>query len=145
MRRSLFGRKKAKRKPRLEIIPMIDVMFLLLVFYILSSIGLTVERGIPVSLPNAVSGEATAVEETMVTIKPDGKVFLNHDEVALEELGEAVEKLASELPGGLKHLQDGYVVINADMEVSHRVVVKVMDQLRQVSITNFSIATEEDS
>ena len=145
MRRSLLGSRRAKRKPRLEIIPMIDVMFLLLVFYILSSIGLTVERGIPVSLPNAVSGEATAVEETMVTIKPDGKVFLNHDEVAIDELGAAVKTLAKDLPGGLKHLQDGYVVINADMDTSHRVVVKVMDQLRRVSVTNFSIATEDET
>ena len=68
MKRSLFAKKRQKRKPKIEIIPMVDVMFLLLVFYILGSIGLTIERGIPVSLPDAISGEASVVEETKITI-----------------------------------------------------------------------------
>lgn len=144
MSRSLFGKKRAKRKPRIEIIPMVDVMFLLLVFYILASIGLTIERGIPVSLPDAVSGESSVVEETKITITKDGNVFLNHDKVSLDTLGEAVKAKADEMPGGLKHLQEGFVVLNIDMDVPHRQVVKAMDQLREVGVSNFSIATEED-
>lgn len=143
MGRQLFSSKKAKRKPKIEIIPMVDVMFLLLVFYILGSIGLTVERGIPVSLPDAASGEAAVVEETKITITKTGLVFLNHDRVELDELGQAIEKKAQEMPGGLKHLQEGYVVLNVDMDVTHRQVVKAMDQLREVGISNFSIATED--
>lgn len=144
MSRSLFGKKRTKRKPRIEIIPMVDVMFLLLVFYILASIGLTIERGIPVSLPDAVSGESSVVEETKITITKDGNVFLNHDKVSLDTLGEAVKAKADEMPGGLKHLQEGFVVLNIDMDVPHRQVVKAMDQLREVGVSNFSIATEED-
>lgn len=123
---------------------MVDVMFLLLVFYILASIGLTVERGIPVSLPDAVSSEAAVVEETKITITSKGKVFLNHDETTLEELGAAITQKSEKMPGGLKHLQEGYVVLNVDMDVPHRQVVKAMDQLRAVGISNFSIATEEE-
>lgn len=144
MRRSLFGNKRVKRKPRIEIIPMVDVMFLLLVFYILASIGLTIERGIPVSLPNADSGEASVVEETKVTITSKGEVFLNHERVNLEGLGDAVAAEANKVPGGLKHLQDGYIVLNIDMDVPHRQMVKAMDELRSVGISNFSIATEEE-
>ena len=144
MKKGLFGNKRAKRKPRIEIIPMVDVMFLLLVFYILASIGLTIERGIPVSLPNAESGEASVVEETKVTITKGGEVFLNHERVTLEGLGEAVTAEADKLPGGLKHLQDGYIVLNVDMDVPHRQMVKAMDELRSVGISNFSIATEEE-
>jgi biopolymer transport protein ExbD len=143
MKRSLFGKKRTKRKPKIEIIPMVDVMFLLLVFYILGSIGLTVERGIPVSLPDAATSEAAVVEETNVTITKSGEVFLNHDPVSMENLGEAVEKLAADMPGGLKHLQDGYVVLNIDMDVTHRQVIEAMDQLRNIGISNFSMATEE--
>ena len=143
MRRRLFS-KKPKRKPRIEIIPMVDVMFLLLVFYILGSIGLTIERGIPVSLPEAASAEATVVEETKVTITKTGEVFLNHDKVDIDELGDAVKAHAEKMPGGVKHLQDGYVVLNIDMDVTQRKVVKAMDQLRSIGISNFSIATEEE-
>lgn len=143
MKRRLFA-KKERRKPRIEIIPMVDVMFLLLVFYILASIGLTIERGIPVSLPEAVSAEATVVEETKVTITKAGEVFLNHDKIALDDLGMAVTAYAEKIPGGLKHLQEGYIVLNVDMDVTQRKVVKAMDQLRSIGISNFSIATEDE-
>lgn len=123
---------------------MVDVMFLLLVFYILGSIGLTIERGIPVSLPDAVSSESAVVEETKITITASGDVFLNHDRVELSQLGAAVEQLAESQPGGLKHLQEGYVVLNVDMTVTHGQVVKAMDQLRSIGVTNFSVATEDE-
>ena len=47
------------------------------------------------------------------------------------------------MPGGLKHLQEGYVVLNIDMDVPHRKVIQAMDQLREIGISNFSMATEE--
>ncbi len=143
MGKSLFQQKRAKRKPRIEIIPMVDVMFLLLVFYILSTIALTVERGIPVSLPTAVTGDLAKVEETTVTIDAEGKVFLDKDPVQLDSLGEAIRTKATTLPGGLKHLQENYIVLNIDMGVPHRSVVRVMDQLREIGVSNFSIATDE--
>ena len=124
---------------------MVDVMFLLLVFYILSTIAMTVERGIPVSLPQAASGESTRVEEVTISLNDKGEVFLNHEGVKLDDLGSSLEALAETLPGGMKHLQDGYVVLNIDMDAAHRKVVSVMDQLRGVGVTNFSIATDSDS
>ncbi len=141
--KSLFGTPKARRKPRIEIIPMVDVMFLLLVFYILSTIALTTERGIPVSLPDAASGEQTRVEETTVSINAQGEVFLNRQKVELADLGASLETLAKGMPGGLEHLREGYIVLNIDMSVPHRTVVRAMDQLRELGITNFSIATDE--
>ena len=143
MGRSLFGSAKPKRKPRIEIIPMVDVMFLLLVFYILSTIAMTTERGIPVSLPSAASGESTRVEETTVTINARGEVYLNRDRIELSDLGSALEAKAQSMPGGLEHLREGYVVLNVDMSVPHRSVVSAMDQLRELGISNFSIATDE--
>ena len=143
MGRSLFGSAKPKRKPRIEIIPMVDVMFLLLVFYILSTIAMTTERGIPVSLPSAASGESTRVEETTVTINARGEVYLNRDRIELSDLGSALEAQAQSMPGGLEHLREGYVVLNVDMSVPHRSVVSAMDQLRELGISNFSIATDE--
>ena len=143
MGRSLFGLRKARRKPRIEIIPMVDVMFLLLVFYILSTIAMTTTRGIPVSLPSAASGESTQVEETTISVNEKGEVYLNHDRVELDHLGAALESQAATLPGGLQHLRESYVVLNIDMAVQHRSFVSVVDQLRQLGITNFSIATDE--
>jgi biopolymer transport protein ExbD len=95
--RSLFVSRKKKRTPRIEIIPMVDVMFLLLVFYILSTIAMTTERGIPVSLPAAASGQTVAAEEIVVSINAQGEVYLNQKRVELPELGAAMR--ASPAPG----------------------------------------------
>jgi biopolymer transport protein ExbD len=122
---------------------MVDVMFLLLVFYILSTIAMTTQMGIPVSLPTAASGESSQAEETTITINAQGEVYLNHDRVELSQVGAALESRAGALAGGLQALRDGYVVLNVDMSVPHRSVVSVMDQLRRLGISNFSIATDD--
>lgn len=137
----LFGTRR-RRKPKVEIIPMVDVMVLLLVFYILSSVALSHQHGIPVHLPRAVSGEGTQVEEVVVTIDPQGRFFLNKEEVPAEGLGQAVERLARDYPGGMKALQEGNLMLNADLSTTHRSVVQAMDQLRGVGIERFAIATE---
>lgn len=135
----LFPERRKKRAPKIEIIPMVDVMFLLLVFYILSTVALTVQKGVPVQLPAAATTETNPVEEVVVTIEKDGTFYLNKEKVEADELASALEAL-----GNLEHLRSGVVVLNADMKVQHRRVVKAMDQLRSLGITNFAIATEAD-
>lgn len=137
----LFERRR-RRKPKIEIIPMVDVMVLLLVFYILSSVALSHQHGIPVHLPRASTGEGSQVEEVVVTIDRQGRFFLNKEPTSADELAEAVKKLALSYPGGLAGLTDGNVVINADLGVEHGAVVAAMDELRSIGINNFAIATE---
>ncbi len=139
---SLFGERRRRRAPKIEIIPMVDVMFLLLVFYILSTIALTTQEGIPVQLPTAASTERNPVEEIVVTIDQEGEFYLNKEKVEPDRLGAALQELAITQPGGMEHLRKGNIVINADMSVKHRQVVQAMDQLRSVGIQNFAIATE---
>lgn len=135
-------KRKERRAPKIEIIPMVDVMFLLLVFYILSTIALTTQHGIPVALPGAATTELVPTEEVIVTIDKEGKFFLNKEPVEPDNLGEAVEALAKERPHGLEHLKEGNIVLNADMNVQHKQVVKAMAELRSIGVSNFAIATE---
>lgn len=136
----LFPARKKKRTPRIEIIPMVDVMFLLLVFYILSSLALKHPMGIPVNLPAADSSEAAGSQQPIVlTVRPDGRYFLNKDEVSLAGLGGAVEAL----PGGLAAARKTNIVLNADLTSQHRYVVAALDELRKLGLNDFLIATEE--
>lgn len=138
----LFG-ERHRRRPRLEIVPMIDVMLLLLVYYILSTITLGHEHGIPVKLPRAQTGEAAAShQELMITITRDGDFFVGRERIRPDDLVSTVRALADRTPGGLAALQETGVVINADLSVQHRLVVSTMDALRTVGITQFGIATE---
>ena len=135
----LFPTRQKKRMPRIEIIPMVDVMFLLLVFYILSSLAMHHHRGIPVNLPAATSSAAAAANlEIILTVRPTGEYFINQRAVKLSELEEAL----AALPGGLVAARRTNVVLNADLSAQHRYVVEALDELRKLGINDFVIATE---
>ena len=139
-----FARPRKKRSPRIEIIPMVDVMFLLLVFYVLSSLAMSQNKGIQVALPAAATGQASAVPQMVViTVDAQGQVFLLQDKVEVSELATRVQELAATRPGGMEALQTDGVVLNADQTSQMKQTVAVMDQLRQVGVYNFSISTQE--
>ncbi len=139
-----FARPRKKRSPRIEIIPMVDVMFLLLVFYVLSSLAMSQNKGIQVALPAATTGQASAVPQMVViTVDAQGQVFLLQDKVELSELATRVQELAATRPGGMEALQKDGVVLNADQTSQMKQTVTVMDQLRQVGVYNFSISTQD--
>lgn len=139
----LFPARRARRTPRIEIIPMVDVMFLLLVFYILSSLALHNQRGIPINLPAAQSGDpAPNPQEIIVTIRPTGEFYLNKERVEADKLGDALGAWAAAFPGGIDAARKLNVILNADLSAQHRHVVLAMDQLRKLGFNNFVISTE---
>ena len=108
----------------INILPMIDVIFSILAFFIISSLFLTRSQGLPVDLPSA---QTARLEQSVlnITIEPDGKMFLDRQPIELENLKDAlIEKIQPD--------SDSLVIINADAKVEHGAVVKVMDRLRQV-------------
>lgn len=120
----------------INIVPMIDAIFSILAFFIISSLSLIKSEGLPVNLPSAKTTESQQVAQINVTIQKDGNIFLNKQPVKVESLNIAVNKLIPEN-------QQGMVIINADEKVSHGVVISVMDQLRQVEKISFAIATKK--
>ncbi|MGB3312013.1 MAG: biopolymer transporter ExbD [Nodosilinea sp.] len=120
---------------QINILPMIDVVFAILAFFILSSLFLTRNEGLPVSLPGAETAEAQSLRQVVVTINPAGEIFVGSRAVADEQLLEAIQTLGTLKDGGL-------VVIRADQSVSHGRVVAVMDRLRSLPGVQLAIATE---
>ncbi len=123
---------------------MVDVMFLLLVFYVLSSLAMSQNKGIQVALPAASTGQASAVPQmVVVTVDSQGQVFLLQEKVEVSELAAKVQELAASRSGGLEALQKDGIVLNADQTSQMKQTVAVMDQLRQVGVYNFSISTQD--
>lgn len=120
----------------INIVPMIDAIFSILAFFIISSISLIKSEGLPVNLPSATTTESQKTAQINVTIQTNGKVFLNKQPILVNRIKGAVTKL---IPAN----QQGMVVINADEKVSHGIVVSVMDQLRQVEGATLAIATKK--
>ena len=126
-------RPRTAKKARIEIIPMIDVVFFLLVFFMMASLAMTIYQGLPVSLPEAASGQRAAAETAHITVSRDGQTYLNREPVAVDAL-----------PGKLRPLlaanRELAVVIDADREVAHARVVDVLDELRGSGVTRIAIA-----
>ena len=125
----------AKKKARIEIIPKIDTMFFLLVFFMVATMSMTVMRGMPVNLPKVDSADSRSVPENRsVTISSDGSLYLDKEAIRIEELGGSLRAYAAAD-------QDALVIINADESVIHGKVVEVMDTVKLSGIKRLAIAT----
>lgn len=126
----------------INIVPMIDVIFSILAFFIISTLFLTQSQGFPVDLPQASNTQQQANTEITVTVQEDGQIAFNEEEVSLEQLVTRVKQTAA-------NSQETIVIINADEAVSHGKVVTVMDNLRGIDGVRLAIATtrprDEDS
>jgi biopolymer transport protein ExbD len=121
----------------INIVPMIDVIFSILAFFIISTLYLTRSEGLPVNLPSAQTTEVKQNVQVNLTIEEDGDMFLNRKPIKLDELQGAVSAL-------VKPNSDSLVIINADEKVEHGRVVKVMDRLRQVPGATMAIAATKE-
>jgi biopolymer transport protein ExbD len=123
------------KKARIEIIPMIDTIFFLLVFFMISTLSMARYSGLPVNLPKAASGQQPASESAVVTITQDGKVFIDKQEVARDNIRSLLQQRLATKPELL-------VLINADERVEHGRVVEVMDDARQAGVVKMAIAVK---
>jgi biopolymer transport protein ExbD len=128
-------RQRPTKRARIEIIPMIDVIFFLLVFFMVSSLAMTKINSLPVALPKTSSSPQAIKQDIILTLRRDGSIFINKTAATLDTVG---KQLAFEMNG---HPQD-VVVVNADEGVNYGLVVKVMDQARRIGVRKFALATE---
>ncbi len=121
--------------PQLNIVPMIDVIFALLTFFILSTLSLTRSEGLPVNLPKAATAQSQSSSQIVVTLNQQGQLALNRQSVQLGDLQTRIRALMGKNPNAV-------VVINADERVSHGQVIAVMDRLRLIPGVKLAIAAQ---
>ncbi|MFH1784096.1 MAG: biopolymer transporter ExbD [bacterium] len=114
--------------------PMADIVFLLLIFFMISS-SFIIQPGIKINLPEAATSEAQLEKQLLVTVSKDSKVFINKEEVSLKDL-------ERELKAVFLNMQDKVLIIKADRRVTHGTVVEVMDKAKLAGAQRLAIATE---
>jgi biopolymer transport protein ExbD len=122
-------------KARIEIIPMIDVIFFLLVFFMISTLSMTINHGLPINLPKAVTSQKDLREGFNITVTQDGALFLNKEPVTLSELGQRIKT-------GVEQEPELVVIINADDQTLHGAIVSVMDEVRLAGVSRLAIAVK---
>lgn len=120
---------------RVELVPMIDVIFCILIFFILAAVGFSRQQAISVDLPKASTGTAQGRKILMVSLNEFGQVFVEQQPVVTEEqFKQILQAYRQESP-------DGVMALYASPNASYNDVVQVLDLLRQVGGDRVALAT----
>ncbi len=120
-----------------DLIPMIDVVFQLVIFFMLSSTFIQTP-GIALQLPESSSAEPVVMSTMVVTVLPDQRLFLNSREYTLEEFSVALGDLSDQEKESLKQ-----IVVEGDDAVSYRLMIQVLDILRLNGFSGVALRTRE--
>lgn len=134
-----FRNNKRERTTPLQMTALMDVIFLLLCFFVTSSVFSQWETEIAISLPTAKSATVPGrmPGEIILNIGEDGVVTVNGQILSLEEVTVRLARIAKLFPGQS-------IVIRADKATSYDALVKVIDACRAADVWNFSLATKDE-
>ena len=126
---------RTTNKPKLMIIPMIDIIFFLLVFFMMSMLSMVVQKSVPINLPSSQTAKVDIQKKVPITVTADGSIY--------------VEQTKTTIDGMIKYLQieqskgtEMTVVLRGDKAVQYGRFVQVLDTLKQMNITKIAIATD---
>ena len=127
---------RSARRARIEIIPLIDIIFFLLATFVMVSLSMVKSKGVPVNLPAAASGEAQNRDEfTSITVTADNALLFNKEPISAADLPAALQKLKAESA-------EPKVFINGDEDSRLGMTILVLDETRKSGITKVSFETK---
>ncbi len=128
---------RGSRRARIEIIPLIDIMFFLLATFVMVSLSMVKNQGIPVRLPAAASGQPQdRKDSTTISVSAAGQVYLDKEELSLDVLSARLAKL-KEANAELR------VFINGDEDARLGLAIEVLDATRKLGITKVAFETKK--
>jgi biopolymer transport protein ExbD len=126
---------QTSKKVRIEMLPLIDIVFLLLVFFIYAMLSMAVHRGLPVLLPSSVSAKIDKELILSVTVKSDGTLYVDKEQVSLNDLASFLKtKSAPE--------KDVGILLFADRSLSYQNLFRVLDQIKMAGIHRISLQAD---
>ena len=126
---------QTSRKVRIEMLPLIDIVFLLLVFFIYAMLSMAVHRGLPVLLPTSASAKIDKELIVSVTIKSDETIYVDKEQIGLDDL-------ASLLKTKAETDKDVGILLFADRSLSYQKLFQVLDQVKNAGIHRISLQAE---
>lgn len=120
----------------INITSLIDVIFMLLLFFMITSTFLE-QPGIKLELPEAKTSASGEPQEYVLTVDKKGELFLNRRSLTLAELEAEIRK-------AMPQMKDGSLVLKADQDISHGLVVRVMDMAKRGGVKKLIIGTKPE-
>jgi biopolymer transport protein ExbD len=122
---------------RIEMLPLIDIVFLLLVFFIYAMLSMAVHRGLPVLLPASSTAEIEKKTTLSVTVKTDGTIYVDEKLISIENLADFLKKRA-EID------KDTGIFLFAERTLSYQKLFRILDQIRMAGLNRISLQAEAD-
>ncbi len=136
------GRTRSKKKKaRLEIIPLIDIIFFLLATFIMVSLSMSKNQGVNVALPGASTAQNLGDQKELdkavtLSVNEKGEVFFNKDKITVAQLPMKLQTYKT-------MTKDPKVIINSDSGADFKHVVTVLDEVRKIGIAKVGINTDK--
>ena len=129
------------KRARIEIIPLIDIIFFLLATFIMVSLSMTKNQGVQVALPSAASAASLGDQQELdkavtLSVNAKGEIFYNKDKITIAQLPLKLQTLKSTS-------KDPKVIMNADGDASMKQVIAVLDEVRKQDIHNAAFNTDK--
>ena len=125
------------RKARIEILPLIDIVFLLLVFFIYAMLSMAVHRGLPVVLPTSSTAKIDKHLVLSITVRSGGEIYIDKEKTSLDDLESTLRHKAEKR-------KDAGILLFADKSVSYQDLFRVLDHIRMAGLSRISLQAEGD-
>jgi len=125
----------ALKKARIEMLPLIDIVFLLLVFFIYAMLSMAVHRGLPVELPLSTTAEIDKKLTLSVTVKADEAIYVDKEPVALSELTDVLRSRS----GGNR---EPGVLVFAERDLPYQMIYTILDKIRLAGLSRISLQAD---
>ena len=132
MRRRTLG---VKKEPTIMIIPMIDIVFFLLVFFMVGTLYMNTEQQIPLNLPSTSTSTAKSIEPIIITLNTSHKLYIDNREISADNLSQEVQDIVRTTPRQA-------FVIRASKDVYYNEVIALLDMLKVNGAKYISVATD---
>jgi len=128
---------EAGKKARIEMLPLIDIVFLLLVFFIYAMLSMAVHKALPVALPSSDTAKIHKQMVLSITVDSEGAIHVDKDPVPIQSLAAILKEKSgkTDKPG---------VLLFADKDLSYQDLFRVLDQITLAGINQVSLQAERD-
>ena len=133
--KQFFNQAPAEEEPAIDITPMLDVVFIMLIFFIVTATFVK-ESGIDVNRPDAATATKQEKANILIAISANNTIWLDRRQIDIRSVRPNIERLHAENP-------QGTVVIQADKESKTDTLIQVMDAARQAGVYNVAIAAQD--
>ena len=132
----MYFKEDNKSENQINILPMIDIIFAILSFFIISSLFLTRIDSIKVNLPKSSNSVREKNKPQIITIDNNEKIYFNSNEISLKNISSLIQK-------NIVNLEEPLVILRADTSVKHGLIVNLLDELRKIENLKVGISTEK--